>query len=374
MNRLAYKADLAKRVELEAAPDVDLDYHLSAAATLAEDGHWQNRLDVATSGRGKLSKSEFFYYQLYDPGIPTVDLGNFVGKTLQNELHKVCNSPLWLASVMDKALFELAMRGAGFKIAKTVANCTRRKTAGFANNLTSAADLREFLMNNNVPLFAKPIDGMYSIGCFTITDASKSSIIIDGQYSAPYHDVWDYFMNISASGYLLQSLLSHSGVMKQQFGSSICTTRLLVLYVDKPRIECCSIKIANKGAVADNFWRVGNLLAPVDQATGQMTHAFVKKEAGFSKVCVHPITKQKFSDMQLDNWSEACQMVLSAATLFPGIRTQSWDVALTSDGPVLMELNWGGDLNLHQLAHRSGALTKSFTNHINACGGGHLIP
>ena len=56
--------------------------------------------------------------------------------------------------------------------------------------------------------------------------------------------------------------------------------------------------------------------------------------------------------------------VREAAGLFPGVRTQSWDVSLSSAGPVFLEFNFGGDLNLHQLAHGSGALSDSYVEHL----------
>lgn len=72
--------------------------------------------------------------------------------------------------------------------------------------------------------------------------------------------------------------------------------------------------------------------------------------------------------MTLPGWQRARQLCLRAASMFPGIRTQSWDIALTSAGAVILELNYGGDLNLHQLAHRRGILTPSYVAHLGRCG------
>lgn len=373
MKQLDHMRDLAKRVELDAPPNVDLVRHMAAAAAVGEEGALQKRLAEATSGPGKLSENEFFYYQLYDPTIPFEELHKFVGKVQQNNLHKQCNSPLWLASVMDKSLFELVMRGAGFRTIQSLAICTNREKGGFANNLRSATDLRSFLIQSSAPLFAKPIDGMYSIGCMALTNATLNSVEINYEFSVSYDDLWRYFNSISRSGYLIQEYLSHSKQMKERLGQELCTIRCLVLYEGEPRVECASIKIATNGAVADNFWRTGNLLAPVNLESGQIAYAVARRELGFQAIDVHPETGLKFSEIHLDMWPAALQLVRDASTLFPGIRTQSWDVALTNDGPVIVELNWGGDLNLHQLAHRKGALTSSFAAHILKCDGGRLI-
>jgi hypothetical protein len=60
--------------------------------------------------------------------------------------------------------------------------------------------------------------------------------------------------------------------------------------------------------------------------------------------------------------------VLRAASLFPAIRNQSWDIAITARGPAILEVNWGGDLNLHQIAHGRGILDDRFTAHLQRCG------
>ncbi len=57
-----------------------------------------------------------------------------------------------------------------------------------------------------------------------------------------------------------------------------------------------------------------------------------------------------------------------AATVYAGIRTQSWDVALTDRGPVFLGLNLGGDLNLHQLAHGPGVLDPAYEEYLRRCG------
>jgi hypothetical protein len=57
-----------------------------------------------------------------------------------------------------------------------------------------------------------------------------------------------------------------------------------------------------------------------------------------------------------------------AARLRPGIRTQARDVALTDHGPTLLEVTYGGDLNLGQLAHGAGILDAAYREHLRACG------
>ncbi|MGL1664087.1 sugar-transfer associated ATP-grasp domain-containing protein, partial [Vibrio parahaemolyticus] len=62
----------------------------------------------------------------------------------------------------------------------------------------------------------------------------------------------------------------------------------------------------------------------------------------------HPDTGAAIVGTDIPDWPRLIDLVQAAALVFPGIRTQSWDVALTDQGPVLLEVNYGGDLNLGQ--------------------------
>ena len=46
----------------------------------------------------------------------------------------------------------------------------------------------------------------------------------------------------------------------------------------------------------------------------------------------------------------------------------SRDVALSNQGPVFLEVNFGGDLNLAQLANSEGVLDHGYTEHLRECG------
>jgi hypothetical protein len=47
---------------------------------------------------------------------------------------------------------------------------------------------------------------------------------------------------------------------------------------------------------------------------------------------------------------------MAVARHFPGLRLQNWDVVVTDDGPLLMELNTEADLFLVNLLSRVGML------------------
>jgi glutathione synthase/RimK-type ligase-like ATP-grasp enzyme len=60
-------------------------------------------------------------------------------------------------------------------------------------------------------------------------------------------------------------------------------------------------------------------------------------------------------------------LCLEAARALPGLRVQAWDIALTDRGPVLVEVNIGGDFNLPQLAHATGLMDERFRAFVDRC-------
>jgi hypothetical protein len=87
----------------------------------------------------------------------------------------------------------------------------------------------------------------------------------------------------------------------------------------------------------DNFAgaETGNLVVSIDAKTGTLLEAF----ADGAPCPNHPDTRVVISGFQLPHWAAACALVRRAALLFRPVRAIGWDVALTEDGPVLVEGN-----------------------------------
>ena len=61
--------------------------------------------------------------------------------------------------------------------------------------------------------------------------------------------------------------------------------------------------------------------------------------------------------LTLPYWNELKEITARAARIFAPVRYQSTDIALTEDGPVIVELNYGGGFDLPQYASGRGMLT-----------------
>lgn len=357
------------RGRLDRPPKVEIGSHFQKANAASRSPAWLGKLLAAIRGPGKLTIDEFFYYQLYRPEYTAEDCRLFVGKKQQARFHDVCNNSHWFAAAHDKALFYTIMRGADLPVPETLAVVSAEPRHGYHRTLSSAGDLDAFFQGrDDFPLFAKPIDGMYSLGTLKLL-AGHSGVVSVSEYGeVPLAEVYDYMRELSESGYLIQRTLLPAPELAPVTGEAVASLRALVLLGEEPRIVSAVVKIPRGGSIADNFWRVGNALGAVDHHTGEITRIVVNGPDGHAPVGPDDARLSGLIGGSVPQWAEASALACEAATVFPRVRTQSWDIALSSTGPVLMEFNFGGDLNLHQIAHGRGALVPDYVAHLTACG------
>jgi hypothetical protein len=95
------------------------------------------------------------------------------------------------------------------------------------------------------------------------------------------------------------------------------------------------------------FLRPGQIVSPVDPTTGILAEAvsygIVRKAYPF-----HPDTNQPITGARVPYWKEAIEAVVKAHAFFPEFFSLGWDVAITEDGPVILEANKIWDVETSQ--------------------------
>ena len=108
----------------------------------------------------------------------------------------------------------------------------------------------------------------------------------------------------------------------------------------------------NADPVADNLNR-GGIAATVDLASGELGQAqsFIVSEVmrGFA-YDRHPGTGGQIAGIRLPRWDDVIELGLRAHTHFGGFHSIGWDIAITDEGPVLIEGNhdWGVRFSQYQ--------------------------
>ena len=317
-------------------------------------------------GPGKLSPQEYFYYRLWDPAIPLAEKRRFIGKKAQNDMHLACNSQYWYATAADKILFHTLMTGAALPVPELIAIAAEGRHIPGIPNLTNPEALAAFLRTPELyPLFMKEAAGKYSLSVISADaydETSDEIVLLDGTRRTP--EALAGLMT-AGSGYLVQRRLRQAPALAALFGPRLWSVRVLALLGNTgPKIHRAVAKIATGSNPADNYWRQGNRLGAISLDNGTIWRVVTGSGAALSTNPLHPDTSHPILGAEIPAWRRLQDVVLAAAPVFAGIRTQSWDVALTEQGPVLLEVNFGGDLNLAQLAAGAGMLDDGYLEYL----------
>ena len=358
--------------ELNGIPKVDFPSNLQAALSAGNSMADVLREVVALRrGPGKLTPNEYFYYRLWDPSLRRAEKRRFIGKQAQHPMHLACNHTGWYAAAADKLLFQTVMAGAGLPTPELLAVTRRTGTAGRTASLATPGQAEAFLREpSHYPLFAKPVDGKYSLAVLSAdrVDRDADRVTLRGEGRRPAAEVARQLL-AREGGFVIQRRLAPDAGLCGKFGPALWSLRLVVLLTPAgPVIHRAVAKIATGANPADNFWRPGNMLGAVNLVAGVIERVVRGTGAEMTVNEAHPDSGQPLTGTCLPGWPGIQDLVKEAAQVLPGIRTQSWDVALSDRGPVLLEVNFGGDLNLAQLAHRTGALDDTYLEHLRSCG------
>ena len=221
--------------------------------------------------------------------------------------------------------------------------------------IDTSEKLRDFVYaNKDSRLFGKIVDGMVSFGAFRIEYADATHLTCSGHAPMTYDKFMSDFLGNNA--YVLQKVLTNHAEIAP-YASALATVRMINLVSDDG-VFCpqAIIKLPQGSNIADAFWRSGNLASEVDVETG-VIHSIAEREVQEVKFHdEHPVTVG-LKGLKLPFWKELCDLNTRAAQLFAPIRYQSTDIAITPDGPVIVELNYGGGFDLPQYASGRGMLT-----------------
>lgn len=106
-------------------------------------------------------------------------------------------------------------------------------------------------------------------------------------------------------------------------------------------------------STVDNM-AAGNLAAPVDSETGVVYGSGVYSDITKNDVDVHPVTGVRIIGFKVPYWGKVLDMARNAALFTADNRSVGWDIAITSEGPELIEGNHNWCKLLWQMPVRKG--------------------
>lgn len=183
-------------------------------------------------------------------------------------------------------------------------------------------DFLDFFKQNKV-IIVKPIDGEGGKGI------EKYKYINDEESKIVYSSL------LFKKQLLVEQCIKQHPDMNKLYNKSVNTLRMFTFYKDGQAYFLQAILKVGNGGVVDNF-SSGGMYTYVDdegtvyaEAIDQMNNKYYK----------HPISNETIVGFKVPMFKEAVGMVKEAAKVVPEMGYIGWDVAISEDGPVLVEGN-----------------------------------
>lgn len=156
------------------------------------------------------------------------------------------------------------------------------------------------------------------------------------------------------ASYVAEPVIENHPAIKEIHPDSLNTIKVVTLYLKNgPEIQTAMIRFGNH-TVVDNM-HSGGMGAGVNIKTGCVETDAVDKH--FQRFSAHPVTGKPIKGFVVPDWEAVQQLALRAASVSPEMRYSSWDIAITPDGPILVEGNWDAEFYPEQMIYQRGHRT-----------------
>ncbi|MBQ4819556.1 sugar-transfer associated ATP-grasp domain-containing protein [Aquimarina sp. MMG016] len=185
-----------------------------------------------------------------------------------------------------------------------------------------------FTINNSTEVFIKAIAEMGGTGCYLITHQTLKS------------DIDSYGDSILTGDYIFQEVVKQHDLINTIYADSINTIRFDT-YIDKNKnihILSAFMRFGQGGSFIDNG-SAGGFYLSVNMEKGTLigcSHQLMKY--GGERLDAHPDTGIVFEGYKIPYFTESCELIRKAVSLIPD-RIIGWDIAISKDGPLIIEGN-----------------------------------
>ena len=210
----------------------------------------------------------------------------------------------------------------------------------FVPNENNYQEFLTFIERHSV-FMSKPLDGLGGKG-------------VNKEYAKDIENKQDYFQHILENHIFLEELVIQHPELNRLCEKSVNTMRVMTFNNHgKSRILWMGLRVGNGINSIDNFHAQGMAVA-IDMETGKLIGNAIDKD--LNQYTEHPITHVKFDGFQIPCFKEVKELVLNASLESDKILVVGWDVALTPNGPVLIEGNRRPGFDLVQVLADKGRM------------------
>jgi hypothetical protein len=280
----------------------------------------------------------YFMYDLYrdDVKISDDDLKNFIPQFFWYRLFLPhYRSPKYMLITTNKIINDLIFRNLKIPQPETLFYIVNGDLFSPEMVKVTPEQIEHALANHiTEKIFVKPVEGSGGKGIiiFHKTDAghykTRQNWILNRVFLDTIRNEQDY---------IIQAGIKQDLNISEIFPESVNTFRIFTENKDgKVRVVCAMLRIGRGRAEIDNI-SAGGICTNIDIASGKLGDFAISYAA--EKYEEHPDTHFKFRNFAVSRWGEISKFTTESAVKMPFFTYLGWDIALTDEGPVVIETN-----------------------------------
>ena len=204
-------------------------------------------------------------------------------------------------------------------------------------------DLKEFkkYIKTHDCFMSKPYDGL-------------GGADVEKKYSKDIKNIEEYYNYCKENRIFLEEVVKQHKELNKLCPTSCNTIRIMTFNNNgNPEILWAGLRIGNGINSVDNF-HAGGMATEIDLDTGKLKMPALDKS--LNEFTHHPTTNVKIEGFKIPYFEEVKEMVLEASLESDKILLVGWDVAITDEGPLVIEGNRRPGFDVVQVAGRRGRM------------------
>lgn len=296
--------------------------------------------------KDNFTSEEISLLGIANPRIPLAELQQYISKHDLLEIQYLLNDPHYISLTEDKAIFYGLCDS--FHIPSPELYACFTPSGGWLKDGSIMQDQVEWVnyFERVAPreLVIKPSLGVYARGLRILKRKEQRWCCGSGQvyssdelYQSLAQDpLYDRFI-------FQERVRNHEGLTQVSNSETLQTLRVVTLMNSKGNFQIINalLKIVQGNNITDNFagGDSGNLLANLDITTGQIVAVVGKQNGSLESITHNQQTNSSYLEFTVPFWKEAKELALHAAKKFLPVQTIGWDIAITQNGPLIIEGN-----------------------------------
>jgi hypothetical protein len=292
----------------------------------------------------------YFMYDLYKKNKQLTDdeLKNYIPQFYWSKLFLSHYKSVQFSPISDnKILTDLFFKALEIKQPKTVCALLNHNLYSSTMKLLSNHQvLHEIAYEDDKKIFVKPAGGEGGKGIYIFHKNNEGLLFT--RENIKFDE--DFFETIKNNrGYIIQEGVTQDPEISKIYPDSVNTCRIITENKNGVvRVVCAILRIGRGHEEIDNI-SAGGICVNIDINSGKFGNFAISYDA--EEYAQHPDSHFVFKDEKMSRWSEIRNFAIVSAGKLPFFTYVGWDIALTPEGPVAIEINISPSINGLQTSH-----------------------